>query len=1378
MVLYVRREVRRWEEVNPGKVTPPSVVYEWPTPKPDANSYFAAAYATGDYFKWCLSLVNQDEAWISEFHVARWGVGTAQDLMATTIPQNIMTARECVAILQTLFFEAGFEFLNLIPGWSTTCASRIPESLVRSVMEEVQNFIAVELVEWRLVTAGVSFKLNSEDHAAPSVQEQVPRLEYHKEDGDGDLLMTDYDADLLGRQFVLRFRVTGLRISRSPRGSSDSEPQSKRSQHGPPRPLVPSTPSALSTPSLSTLPAYKSSTGTSIQNSTPLNSMSNGGESLEMEAKDAVPDLVPSVIDISRASDECTASGSQTSYGSSSSSSMRSLGQQVGALALVAQSASGFTAAGDLGFQVTRTVIPHSHVAVEQEDVEMESSVRSDPEIATRKTGLPWISAATAEPKLRVSSPSSGFDCARNVAGDERSQHQSSKSEVHSRRSARSRKSATSSRSSASRQLGSASSVSSRSGPAQIELNVLRQQQEWQARMEQEQREFLARERLDALERERFREQRDLDARRHIQELTDRLVHAEVVRRDAGRRMQDVEARQTQGPTETQGVTQSVTEAVRLERERLDATERWQQREAEADAERARWASEVHASWKEQMSTMEQKIQELEAEKERERETSLNIQRFHAGQVRDLRTTLAQVQGRRATVTPNLATNVSSDENPGVNLTAASATQAGTTLLTFRSYINSNTLGEFDTKASLRERVHWWERFANMAAQGGWAMEVVNISNKDVWIDNRTPVARIVEYGFFPRAGRFVRPGSFAYREWQTLILENVQPREGRIRAERLAALGPARGVVCDLDVGDAKPVAQRPRSIAPHLWTKVYELRKKLLENGLIETSISPWASPIVIVLKKNGVDIRILDMASGFWAIKMTERAKLISAFVCPYGHYQWVRMPFGLKNAPLIYLAVLNNCLLGLNSGEPRFSGESVPRLSVLTDEMTVFQRNIPAPSHMGPVLGRCSHIDDIAHGAPTWEQLCQDLNALLFRLRYWNISVSLPKSEFGKLSIPFMGSLNHYNKFIEDLPVIAAVLYELTEEQMKSRRDLSRVQEAFEVLKHKIVSTPLLRHPDRSRPCGCILWRLPGWEILDAQGFILGNVTVNDAEYHGLLKGLALAIERGVKDIVVVGDSRIAIQQAQGLINCNQPNLQKKLAEYEALKTKFKSVRLVHVKREFNQAADYLTSKTLALGESWKVEDADERTHLQLVSKIHEKLVKPLPGVGIQKDDPQGAETLSAPGPECAPLPAAAKVFAVITRAQIQESEIQGETMGPLKYQAERWRRIKVHQDTDSHLLQLKDFLRGNTGKLSHAQAWKLAKIADDFVLDSREVLYRLSRSTRDRPRDMIDELRLVVPRALQPDILHYAHEDFQGGHQGIARTHEKLHSEFY
>ncbi|GMF36862.1 unnamed protein product [Phytophthora fragariaefolia] len=230
-------------------------------------------------------------------------------------------------------------------------------------------------------------------------------------------------------------------------------------------------------------------------------------------------------------------------------------------------------------------------------------------------------------------------------------------------------------------------------------------------------------------------------------------------------------------------------------------------------------------------------------------------------------------------------------------------------------------------------------------------------------------------------------------------------------------------GVWCDLDFGDAKPVAQRPRSIAPHLAIKVYELMKKRLETGLIEHSGFPWAFPIVIVLKKNGVGIRMgsdyrvvngfthlsnyslpliddlligfesamwfmsFDMASGFWAIRMTERAKMLSAFVCSFGHFQWVRMPFGLKNAPLVYQAVINNCLWGFVRLSPEVDAEvdqdvlaflvlnpskreeSGSQVSALTDTVIVFQRNIPAPASMGPVLGRSSYIDDIANDAPS-------------------------------------------------------------------------------------------------------------------------------------------------------------------------------------------------------------------------------------------------------------------------------------------------------------------------------------------------------------------------------------------------------------------------
>ncbi|KAE9163081.1 hypothetical protein PF005_g30591 [Phytophthora fragariae] len=160
----------------------------------------------------------------------------------------------------------------------------------------------------------------------------------------------------------------------------------------------------------------------------------------------------------------------------------------------------------------------------------------------------------------------------------------------------------------------------------------------------------------------------------------------------------------------------------------------------------------------------------------------------------------------------------------------------------------------------------------------------------------------------------------------------------------------PAYGVVCDIDVQGHAPIKQRARRIALRHLQKLYELLKGLLKADLVAFSDSPWASPIVIVLKKNGIDIRLcidyklvnavtlimeyamplvddlltereaylwfcsLDAASGFWAVMMTLRARKISAFVCPLGHFEWLRMPFGLKNAPMIYQRMIDNALWG--------------------------------------------------------------------------------------------------------------------------------------------------------------------------------------------------------------------------------------------------------------------------------------------------------------------------------------------------------------------------------------------------------------------------------------------------------------------------------
>lgn len=820
---------------------------------------------------------------------------------------------------------------------------------------------------------------------------------------------------------------------------------------------------------------------------------------------------------------------------------------------------------------------------------------------------------------------------------------------------------------------------------------------------------------------------------------------------------------------------------------------------------------------------------------------------------------------------------------------------------------------------------------------------------------------------------------------------EELERLRAILRKHQVAFLGSgnalppaARGVICDLEVeSGTAPVAQRARRIPGNLLPKVYELLKRLLESSIIEMSSSEWASPIVIVMKKNGVDIRLcidyrlvnqlikllsyplplidelldnfdavmwflsLDMASGFWAISMTERAKLISAFICPLGHFQWVRMPFGLKNAPLIYQKVIDNCLWGFvrlppwlekevdsevleffgvdpaglgltrspahQTTRPLLRSENSAELAAVATEATaiapagsstrssssevaqprseppvcppehvgktVFDLGIPAPPSMNPVLRRSSYIDDIAYGARDWDDLCETLDHLLFRLRYWGISVSLPKSSFGKRAIPylshevsreglkatpkilkeltqlpfpkslkevqsFLGSLNYYNKFIEGFPILASALYELTDAWIKSGENLERAKRAFELLKSRLVDTPVLKHPDRTKPYVIILhanpwaasavlgqeydgvifpvrftgrtlhdaelkyhpaeqeilallrvltscytlvksqplkvytrfsvlkwlfksktlqgrclqwatllspwsleferaekdedglaallaasitprehldelasqlvpyrsgrvkqpllslemlsptyngiaisfdgsaklktnagsasfvaWQLPNWVPIHAEGRVLTNVTVNEAEYHGLLSGLGWAIAGGVQEVVVIGDSRLAIEQCQGTMRANKKNLEDLLAEYIRLRACFQRVQLVHVLRDFNASADYLASKALRLGETFVVDDVEETAHLVALNRLPERMSQleaeveapraaisptPLPsgdqdlGVVSQTTPSSAASALSAPilKPVLAPRPQTSSSSAMI------------------------------------------------------------------------------------------------------------------------------------
>ncbi|GMF45074.1 unnamed protein product [Phytophthora fragariaefolia] len=70
------------------------------------------------------------------------------------------------------------------------------------------------------------------------------------------------------------------------------------------------------------------------------------------------------------------------------------------------------------------------------------------------------------------------------------------------------------------------------------------------------------------------------------------------------------------------------------------------------------------------------------------------------------------------------------------------------------------------------------------------------------------------------------------------------------------------------------------------------------------------------------------------------------------------------------------------------------------------------------------------------------------------------------------------------------------------------------------------------------CSWILWSLPSWDIVIAASEHLPSTTVNIADYTGMNNGIMAALERGLTDLIIVGDARLAIQESMGVIACKK------------------------------------------------------------------------------------------------------------------------------------------------------------------------------------------------------------------------------------------------
>ena len=159
--------------------------------------------------------------------------------------------------------------------------------------------------------------------------------------------------------------------------------------------------------------------------------------------------------------------------------------------------------------------------------------------------------------------------------------------------------------------------------------------------------------------------------------------------------------------------------------------------------------------------------------------------------------------------------------------------------------------------------------------------------------------------------------------------------------------LGRTDKVKHQIDTGSSAPIKQQVRRVPPARREEVKKLLKDMLVQDVIQPTNSPWASPVILVRKKDGstrfcVDyrkvnsitrkplpciddmldtlsgsklFRTLDLLSGHWQVEVDPKDREKTAFCTPDGLFEFKVMPFGLCNAPATFQRLMDTILAGL-------------------------------------------------------------------------------------------------------------------------------------------------------------------------------------------------------------------------------------------------------------------------------------------------------------------------------------------------------------------------------------------------------------------------------------------------------------------------------
>ncbi|KAL5481622.1 hypothetical protein EMCRGX_G021819 [Ephydatia muelleri] len=211
-------------------------------------------------------------------------------------------------------------------------------------------------------------------------------------------------------------------------------------------------------------------------------------------------------------------------------------------------------------------------------------------------------------------------------------------------------------------------------------------------------------------------------------------------------------------------------------------------------------------------------------------------------------------------------------------------------------------------------------------------------------------------------------------------------------------------------------------------------------------------------------------LDLAAGFWQIRMHPDSKEKTAFATPQGLFEFQVMPFGLMNSPAVFQRLMQQVLAGLNPAEgPEF-------VSVYIDDILIFSANLEDHiGHLKLVLERITQanlnlkpskcqfirkeVEYLGHvitpeGLRTNQKLVQAVQ-------------EFPTPKDLSRVRQYLGMCSYYRRFIPHFATIAKPLHILTWKGAEFEWT-AQCEDAFQTLKTKLLCAPVLAYPDMTKP----------------------------------------------------------------------------------------------------------------------------------------------------------------------------------------------------------------------------------------------------------------------------------------------------------------------